>query len=155
MINVHIDEPSQRVIIALGEAPKRYQLATRRAFYLLGVALRHTAQQSIMEKPKHGRLYLIRQGKRLKRHRASAPGESPANLSGKLKRGIGFNVRGYDRLEFGVRETVKYGKFLEKGTKKMAARPYLISAIKKNEKTAIEYFGNEINKAMNESGIRS
>lgn len=60
-------------------------------------------------------------------HRASAPGQPPAEDTGKLYREI--TVRrlksGHYRVRFGAR----YAGFLEFGTSRMAARPYVLPAI--------------------------
>jgi len=54
----------------------------------------------------------------------SKPGEYPRKLSGQLLKSIAHSV---DRsnLVLTVGTGIKYGKFLELGTKKMAARPWL------------------------------
>lgn len=79
-----------------------------------------------MRSPKHGRFY-YRPGRI---HRASAPGESPAIDFKKLVRSL--DIR-YSRAglfatigTFGV----KYGPFLEKGTRKMKARPFVAPAVR-------------------------
>ncbi len=77
-----------------------------------------TAQQSILAGGKSGRTY----GKR--GHRASAPGEPPANDTGTLVRGISVQV-GSDDLSYDVNSLADYAGFLEFGTSKMAPRPYL------------------------------
>lgn len=64
------------------------------------------------------------------RYRASAPGQVPANRSGKLREGVDYRVRGHDEAEFGY--TTSYGKFLEKGTRKMDPRPNVYKVANKN-----------------------
>lgn len=149
MLKITADEANRRVIIQVNGAPDKIKTGIRRAFYNLGGKLRKSASDSILEKPKHGRIYLVRKGKRLYRHQASAPGEAPANLSGTLRRSLGFDVRGSNQMEFGVRDgKATYGKDLELGTKRMLKRPFLIKAIKANERNAREFFTNEIDKAL-------
>lgn len=66
-------------------------------------------------------------------NRSSAPYEAPADQSGKLKKGVSFNVYSESRMEFG--DTVLHGKFLEGGTKtkagkvKMKPRPHLKTTV--------------------------
>lgn len=75
--------------------------------------------QADMAQPKHGRIYR-RPGGRL--HQASAPGESPAIDYGRLVRS--FSIRKVGEL---LREIVvpQPGFWLEFGTRRMAARPFL------------------------------
>lgn len=53
---------------------------------------------------------------------ASAPGEEPHKDTGRLRASIAHEVDGKTAR---VGTNVTYGKFLELGTKKMAARPFL------------------------------
>lgn len=74
---------------------------------------------------------LIRTGSKTGRmygsHRASAPGEAPANETGRLARSTNYGVRNWQQGYIG--ESVDYAKFLELGTKKMIKRPHLVRAI--------------------------
>lgn len=132
----------------------------RKAFYYIGNDLRRTTQESILSGPKTGRTYLIRIGGRKINHTASAPGEAPANFTGNLRKSIGFEVRGGDKLEFGSRSgppaaglspkqsVAEYSKYLELGTSKMAARPYLKPSITKNQQNAKQHFEREIERGF-------
>ena len=76
--------------------------------------------RKILDQPnKHGRWYFIHG----KWHRASAPYEAPAKLTGKLLNSTAYKVRTHHSLEIG--DQMYYGKFLEKGTVKMEPRPHL------------------------------
>lgn len=101
----------------------------RIAFYNIGKQLTRYTREIIKKGPKTGRLYYI--AGRKKRHRASAAGEAPANLTGRLRKGVNFNVSGWDQMQFG--DTVFYGKFLEEGTRKMKPRPHLSKSVDYNE----------------------
>lgn len=83
------------------------------------------ARQSILKGPKTGRTY-IRRG-RIK-HRASSPGQPPASDTGTLARSIVIDV---DKTNFTatVGSNVVYAPFLELGTSRMAARPFLVRAL--------------------------
>lgn len=116
------------------EAMKR---GTRLAFYSIGKENVRETKELIKKGPKTGRLYRLK-GRKY-RHRASAPGEPPANLTGRLRKGVDFEVRGSDQMQFGDR--VFYGFFLERGTKKMRPRPHLSRAVKKNERYAEQTLG--------------
>jgi len=76
--------------------------AIRAAWFDLGRDLKNEANKEILRKPKSGRVYIIRmKGGRKKRHVASAPGETHANLTGKLRRSVSWKVYSYQRMEFG------------------------------------------------------
>jgi HK97 gp10 family phage protein len=63
-------------------------------------------------------------------HTASAPGEAPASDTGRLAGSITAEKKG--PLLWDVGTDVKYGRFLEFGTMKIAERPWLRPAIEKN-----------------------
>ena len=83
------------------------------------------ARQSILKGPKTGRVY-VRRGRI--RHRASAPGQPPASDTGTLARSIVIDVD-KDKMTASVGSNVKYAPFLELGTSRMAARPFLKRAL--------------------------
>lgn len=60
-------------------------------------------------------------------HQASAPGEFPARLTGKMSRNTAYSVRGTSELEVGIKTFggTPYPKFLEEGTRKMERRPFI------------------------------
>lgn len=78
--------------------------------------------RKLIKNPPHtGRIY-NRPGNMGLRHQASAPGEAPADQTGRLRKSVGYKVRGSKMfggslvMEFG--ESAPYGIFLERGTKK-------------------------------------
>jgi len=93
-----------------------------------------TAVQGIQKGPASGRVYaryLGRRGGRLKRprrHQASAPGEYPASDTGRLASSVQMDQQTRMRIYVGTR--VKYGRHLEYGTSRMAARPWLLPSFK-------------------------
>ena len=81
------------------------------------------AKRLILDPPKTGRIYTRRvRGRRVK-HQASAPGQPPANMTGKLMNSIKALSKGHSSMTVGVEAL--YGGFLEEGTPKMEPRPYL------------------------------
>lgn len=77
-------------------------------------------RRMIRNPPHTGRIY-NRPGNMGDRHQASAPGEAPADQTGRLRKSVGYRVRGSKMfggslvMEFG--ESAPYGIFLERGTK--------------------------------------
>lgn len=91
--------------------------------------------RSYLSLRKSGRVYnVIVRGKRV-RHRASAPGQSPANMTGNLKSKISYRVSG---LYMFFESNAEYSRFLEDGTSKMRPRPFMRRAAKKKSRRAEE-----------------
>lgn len=121
--------------------------------------MRKSAQDEITKGVKTGRLYprvtytTSAGTRKVKRnHRASAPGETHANISGKLKRSIGWRIS-WQELDFGYGFQTRspapyYAKFVEFGTVKMAERPSLKNAIEANEANLVRNLTDEIGKRL-------
>ena len=137
MIGLQIEKKSLTYLRDIAHHSQYMARGHRIAFYNIGKENTRYTREIIKNGPKTGRLYRI--PGRKKRHRASAPGEPPANLTGKLRGSVNFSVKGTDQMEFG--DTVPYGFFLERGTKRMQKRTHLIRAIKKNEAYAEKELG--------------
>lgn len=86
--------------------------------------IRTTAIKSIARGTKSGIEYQKYQPRR--RHRASAPGEPPAQDTGRLSNSITASIEG-KRAE--VAANVEYAPFLEFGTRTMQPRPFLFPAL--------------------------
>ncbi len=110
----------------------------RRALAKGGQILRKTASDSILKTAKTGRYYKYRG----RRKRASSAGQPPANRTGTNRKSIGFQVQGTRKLRFGA--GASYSGYLERGTSKMQARPFLKPAIKKEQKTLYDTIENGI-----------
>lgn len=61
-------------------------------------------------------------------HRPSVPGSPPAIDTGDLIKALIVDVK-KNAVEFGATDAAPHGKLLEKGTKRMAARPWLQPAV--------------------------
>lgn len=131
---MELDKKSKKAVIVLKSLDKIIEKAARRAFYLLGKDLVKTARDGIIRGQHSGEKY-----KGLRRQ-SSAPGEYPASQSGELQRSIDFRVEGHDTLEFG--STVQHGAYLQEGTSKMEARPFLTLALEDNMENAQKLFEN-------------
>lgn len=74
-------------------------------------------------------------GKRYGTHTSSAPGQAPANWTGKLLNSI--RIQKTKGISF-VYVTAKYAEFLEFGTSKMRPRPFIIPAFLKTKKMILD-----------------
>lgn len=98
------------------------------------INLRNDIILSMRNSPPTGKLYTRTSKKgHVVRHRASSPGNPPRPDTGALIRSIGIDTHP-DYIEVGSRITKpNYPLFLEQGTPKMEARPWLEPAFKKEE----------------------
>ena len=84
---------------------------------------------ALFDKPKTGR-------PRRRGGNASAPGEPPAVDTGTLKRSIKVDEHEFKpEARVGVPMNLQYGLYLERGTSKMGARPYMKPAVEHVVKT--------------------
>ena len=144
MIRITSVPGNRKVFRQIKNIPRSFRNGIRAAHYEIGKDLKIESQRSIMEGPKTGRLYRVKG----KIHQASAPGEPPANKSGKLMSSIGFLVggRGIGQLTFGAKAL--YAAFLELGTAKMEPRTYLIKAIWEKRRVLENYYYQEITRRL-------
>lgn len=112
--------------------PFLFELGIRRSWHEIGSRFSNHTKKLIKNPPKTGRMYGM--------HQASAPGEAPANKTGRLMNSISYSIHSTHELEIGAsarsNKGAPYPRFLEEGTKKMAPRPYLIKSA--------DYMDNEI-----------
>ena len=90
--------------------------------------IRGEAVKSIQSGPKSGKVYQRYNPTRT--HKASAPGEAPASDTGNLVNKI-IVKNSKDQVQ--VQSNAHYSKFLEYGTSKMQARPFLFPAYKMSQ----------------------
>lgn len=104
-----------------------------------------------MRKAKHGKKYK----RKSVEHVASAPGEPPAVDTGRLIGSVNHNITedGLTAL-IGILDlsNVRYGKFLEYGTGRIAARPWLFPALEKNRANIEKRIQLGIQKALSVNG---
>lgn len=138
--------------IKIHSLDKNVKQGIRKGFYFAGKSLVKESIKLINTKPKSGRFYRVGVGiggkalKNIRTHQASAAGEAPAVITGRLRRNTDFLVHASNFIEFGNK--LDYGKFLEVGTSKMAKRPYLQPAIKNDAKNTTNYIRREIIRAL-------
>ena len=170
MFKIVADSKNRQVQITSAQLGEMRQTSVRKAFYHIGKDLVKESKR-LIDLPKSGKFYNLRINRRLKRHRASAPGEAPAKITGNLKASLDFKVQGAKEMEFGSLRSVTrritrkgngftmkgnvtralgiYPRYLEEGTSKMAPRPFLISSIKNNYRNSINRFKAEFAKQLN------
>jgi HK97 gp10 family phage protein len=104
----------------------------KKAIRLIGQAgnmVRNTAVNSIQQGSKDGKIYQKYIPRRT--HQASADGQPPATDTGFLVQNINLKID-IDKLGASVESNANYSAFLEFGTRKMAARPFMQPALEEN-----------------------
>lgn len=144
MISIIAASGNKKTLLKLDGTRQDFRAGIRRGFFEIAAKNEQDATRAIEKGKKTGRVYRIRG----RRHRASAPGEAPANLSGQLKNSLGSNISGSDRMEFGYKDSAEHGKFLEEGTSRMAARPNIEPTVRNNERNAQVMISSNINKRL-------
>ena len=94
-----------------------------------GNLVRNTAVSSIQQGAKSGVIYEKYNPRRT--HKASSAGQPPATDTGFLVNNIGLKIDS-DGLGASVESRADYSVFLEFGTSKMAARPFMQPALESN-----------------------
>jgi len=139
-IEIKINKKSKDVLISLSEQTKLNRRGLERALHEIGKDVVDETRKLIINGPKTGRVY--------GNHQASAPGEAPANKTGRLAASGDYKVRNWQEMTVG--ETAFYAKFLEDGTRKMKPRPHLIKAVSNMARNAqlaiLENIQAEINR---------
>ena len=100
------------------------------------------AKQQIQGGGRGGRTYR----RRTVTHQASAPGEFPKTDTGQLVSSLFFKV-GSDKLRAFFGTKLAYGRYLEFGTSRMQARPWLRPTFKAN----IDQITDRVNKAVRDA----
>jgi len=134
------------ILLSLENIDENTRQGIRQGFFRLGRLLQMNLRKEVIKRNRTGRIYRNGRTKtgRLRRHRASAAGETPANRSGNYRKNIGFQIKGSETMEFGIRDGAPYAEFLEDGTKKMDARPGVGNTVKSTEKDAQRFFDSSL-----------
>ncbi len=136
MLRFEADHTNKQVTAQLDELDMRTRQGIRRFWFALGKSLLKSFNKEVMRKPRSGRVYKVRRGRVTRRHVASQPGETPANLSGNYRKSGGYQLRGAMEMQFG--NSAEYSGFLENGTSRMAARPGLGNAVAATEGESLQ-----------------
>ena len=108
----------------------QYTVDSKQLVGRAGNLVRNTAVQSIQQGAKSGVVYEKYNPRRT--HRASAAGQPPATDTGFLVNNIALKIDS-DGLGASVESRADYSAFLEFGTSKMAARPFMQPALESNK----------------------
>lgn len=112
-----------------------------------GQLIRGEAIRSIQSGAKSGKTY--KRYNPTRTHKASAPGEAPASDTGFLV----SNIRVKDQKDLvQVRSEASYSKFLEYGTSKMLARPFLFPAMEKSKPKIAEVILQKVKQSLDKFG---
>lgn len=126
MIKIIPNKNARKITVKVDKITPEIKKGINTALFEIGSENTQQVKKYIYSPPKTGRWYRYKN----RMHRASAPGQSPANRSGYLARSIDYKVRDWYEVE--IFSTAKYAYWLEEGTTKMLPRPYFIRA--KNKK---------------------
>ena len=112
-----------------------------------GQLIRGEAVRSIQQGSKSGKTY--KRYNPTRTHKASAPGEAPASDTGFLV----SNIRVKEQKDVVVVSSeASYSKFLEYGTSKMLARPFLFPAFEKSKPKIAEVILRKIKQSLDRFG---
>jgi len=139
---------NRKVFLQIDDLKERTERGIRQGFFRLGARLKQELNEEVLKKNKRGKIYIRkdRAGRR-RRHQASARGQTPANRTGNYRRNIGFQIRGSQQLEFGIREGAPYAKFLEDPN--ILDRPGLGNAVKATTRDARGFFDSSLDAELN------
>lgn len=144
-----IEPKNKRVIKKLIGLDNLVKQGIRQGMFDSGDGLIRSASTEILRKPKSGRTYLISdKGGRRRRHVASAPGETHANLTGAARRSLSYQIKGTTSFEFGY--GVSSGKDAPDYVEKLeGTRPSLQNAIRDEEQNMVQHFERQILRQFN------
>ena len=152
-VGFEADRRNTKAFKLLNALIPRTRIAIRNTWFAVGLQLDKEARKEINRKPKSGRTYFIRVGrsKKVRRHIASAPGETHANRSYKLRNSVSWKVHGSEMMEFGYgfsttasNKAPFYDSYVEDGTSKMKPRPSIGNAVAAVKGTVEDRFQKEM-----------
>lgn len=137
-----LSDKIDRIIARLNVMPSKLKRSVGMELEAIGRDLVKTTREIIINEPllKTGRIYNITLGTFKIKHRASASGESPAIITGKLAASVQYKMSGWKILTFG--SDVYYARFLEyadllsqtgQWSSKIAPRPFISAAYHREE----------------------
>ena len=136
----------KKVLSQLDKLEKDMELPFQEIVKGGGQLIRTEAIKSIQTGAKSGIMYQKYNPRR--EHRASAPGQSPASDTGNLVSKIIVKQKSADVTN--VESNANYSAFLEYGTSKMEARPFMFPAFEKSKKPIINAVLNRVKQKIME-----
>jgi capsule polysaccharide modification protein KpsS len=122
MIEITPEKYNEHLMLKINNSVNEFKSAILKSMHLIAKNNLRYAKRLVIEPPKTGEFYPDRRSG-YPDHQASAPMEAPANWYGELVKHIEAKVTSRS-VEIGT--TIEYGEYLERGTTKMAPRPYII-----------------------------
>jgi len=133
----------KKTLKKLEKLDEQLQKPLEEAIMVGGQLIRGEAIKSIQTGAKSGIVYEKYNPRRS--HRASAPGQSPASDTGNLVSKI---IVKNNKDTVRVQSNANYSKFLEFGTSKMLARPFMFPAKEKSKKRIVQITANKVVEAI-------
>ncbi len=133
---------SERLIKKLRQLPVSMRSGIGQALAVSVVEMDSYAKSKISGGGRSGRVY--------GRHQASAPGEFPKSETGQLVSSLLFRVGG-DKLSAFFGTKLAYGRYLEFGTSRMAARPWLQPTLRANARQITARVRAAVNAALRQA----
>lgn len=119
------------------------RFGVEKALWQSGKDVLQEFSRQVLAKDKRGTLYIRRDRLgRGRRHRASAPGQTPANRTGNYRKSRDFSVDGAHQLAVGLR--AEYAGYLEIGTSRMKARPGMANSIQASRRNILRNLSTNI-----------
>lgn len=146
-ITIRSGASTKRTLNTIKNLSKVAKEALAEGFEKMGAGLVRTLENSTLNEPKFGREYRVNDKSGVKRlHRASAPDQTPALITGNYFESAFYKPHGANGLEFG--NTAEYAEFLELGTDKMEARPGLLNSIESSTRNSRLYLEEALDKGF-------
>lgn len=133
-ISVTVNKRAQKILIDIPKHPRKLRKSTKLALHEIGLIVGRENKKLITTGKRTGRTYVISG----RNHIASAFGEPPANMTGKLHKSYDYRVSSWHTMVVG--EGANYANFLEQGTRFMKPRQHLIRAINNKSGDAVRIF---------------
>jgi hypothetical protein len=150
-VTIKVTEKTRKVLISLQGVGESHKEGLRNALHDIGDMVADEAAILIKAGPKTGKVYGL--------HQASAPGEAPADRTGRLAKSLRYIVHNHEKMVVGAQ--APYAGYLEKGTRGreedsssgryggIKPRPFLAKAVHNTNRDAVNAILDNIKWAIN------